>query len=259
MSNSDSKLSLSPRPATPIDELTELKVKRSSVKGQITKFHNYLKTLDKLSSIQVNELTLKLDKFMTIVDKFETMQSRIEVLNGAELVNELAERDNIEESLHLVIATAQDFIEAIKPKEFKENFHDAAQRSHSSAHIHHCRSSMSFKLPMIQIHKFDGAYFNWFEFRDTYESLIHKNESIQPILKFHYLNSFLEGEAARVISNLEVSDQNYAQAWELLCERYNNNRQLITNHLNSLFSIEPLQRESDKSLRYLSDHVTKNL
>lgn len=261
MSNSDSKLSLSPRPATPVDELTELKFKRSSVKGQITKFHNYLKTLDKLklSSIQVNELTLKLDKFMTIVDKFETMQSRIEVLNGAELVNELAERDSIEESLHLVIATAQDFIEATKPKEFKENFHDAAQSSHSSAHIHHCRSSMSFKLPMIQIHKFDGAYFKWFEFRDTYESLIHKNESIQPIHKFHYLNSYLEGEAARVISNLEVSDQNYAQAWELLCERYNNNRQLITNHLNSLFSIEPLQRESDKSLRYLSDHVTKNL
>lgn len=69
----------------------------------------------------------------------------------------------------------------------------------------------------------------------------------------------MEGEAARVISNLEVSEANYAEAWSLLCGRYNNKRQLINNHLNSLFSIEPLQRESDKALRFLSDHVTKNL
>ncbi|XP_041980993.1 uncharacterized protein LOC121734447 [Aricia agestis] len=67
------------------------------------------------------------------------------------------------------------------------------------------------------------------------------------------------GDAARVISNLEVSEANYKDAWRLLCERYDNKRQLLNHHLNALFKIEPLSRESERSLRFLVDHVTKNL
>ncbi|XP_061706222.1 uncharacterized protein LOC133517094 [Cydia pomonella] len=243
------------------ESLDVLKVKRSSIKGQITKFTRFLDNFDRdaaLTSIQINELTLKLNKFLDLSNRFEVMQTRIEVLNEGNLADELAERDSMEESLHLAIATAQSIIEVCKPK---ETFHDADQDSSSNSNSHRCHDhdSLGFKLPLIQIHKFDGTFFKWLEFRDTYESLIHKNDRIKAIHKFHYLTSYLEGEAARVISNLEVSADNYSEAWDLLCERYNNNRQLITNHLNSLFSIEPLQRESDKALRYLSDHVTKNL
>lgn len=211
---------LMPNPSLAENETcSDLKVKRSSIKGQITKFSNYLKGFhgeDLLTSIQTNELTLKLNKFLELSSKFEIMQTRIEVLNEDNLVNELAERDSIEESLHLAIATAQSILETCKSKEI---FHDAdhVSSSHSCSGNQRCPDDVGFKLPLIQIHKFDGTFFKWLEFRDTYESLIHRNNRIQPIHKFHYLCSYLEGEAARIISNLEVSSRNYTEAWDLLC------------------------------------------
>ncbi|XP_045448684.1 uncharacterized protein LOC123657149 [Melitaea cinxia] len=127
------------------------------------------------------------------------------------------------------------------------------------AQCSHDHQDLGFKLPQIQISKFDGAYFRWLEFRDTFENLIHNNDRIKAIHKFHYLISYLEGDAARIISNLEVSSVNYANAWQLLGDRYNNKRLLINHHLSSLFNIQAHTRESERSLRFLVDHVTKNL
>ncbi|KAA5586575.1 DUF1759 domain-containing protein, partial [Pseudomonas aeruginosa] len=44
-----------------------------------------------------------------------------------------------------------------------------------------------------------------------------------------------------------------------LCERYNNKRLLINYHLSALVNVQPIARESERSLRFLVDHVTKNL
>ena len=132
-------------------------------------------------------------------------------------------------------------------------------RRESITYCSHDHQEIGIKLPQIQIAKFDGAYFRWLDFRDTFVSLVHNNERISKIQKFHYLISYLEGEASRIISNLEVSSANYVTAWSLLCDRYDNKRLLINHHLNSLFSIQPITRETEKSLRFLVDHVTKNL
>lgn len=90
------------------------------------------------------------------------------------------------------------------------------------------------------------AHFHWLQFRDTFEYryLIHDNNRIKPIHKFNYLILYLQGEADRIISNLEVSTANYTEAWRLLGERYNNKRLLINHHLKSLFSTQTLSRET---------------
>ncbi|XP_049886405.1 uncharacterized protein LOC126380861 [Pectinophora gossypiella] len=241
-------------------ELAQLEAKRSSIKGQTTKIEKFLKSFDDSEAVDAvgfNKLTLKLHKCMELIQKFETLQSRIEVLNSGKLEEELTTRDTMEENLHNCIATVQFLLEKHKLKSSS-----GADNTNSSTITHHshCRDTIvGFNLPQIKINKFDGTFYKWLEFRDTYESLIHDNISLKPIHKFHYLCSYLEGEAARVISNLEISAANYSEAWTLLCERYNNKRQLIYNHLNSLFSVDAIQRESDKSLRFLGDHITKNL
>lgn len=241
----------------PETTLKDFTVKRSSIKGRITKFKNYLdlvSSMKHLSSIQLSELNIKLGRIEALCLEFDTIQGQIEVLNSSCLDAELSERENIEQELTIAIATAQDIAS-------KHTSTNAAQANSSCSSSHGCSDSqnISFKLPQIQIPKFDGSFYRWLEFRDMFVSLIDKNDRIQPIHKFHYLNSYLEGDASRVISNLEMSDANYSKAWSLLCERYNNKRQLINNHLNSLFNIEPIARESEKSLRSLIDNVGKNL
>ncbi|CAG9796466.1 unnamed protein product [Diatraea saccharalis] len=97
------------------------------------------------------------------------------------------------------------------------------------------------------------------EFRDTFSSLIDKNNQIYHISKFHYLRASLEGSAAVVIKSIELSDSKYPIAWRLFCDRFDNKRLLIQNHVASLFNIEPMTRESSVNLKRLIDQVNKNL
>lgn len=240
------------------NKLKDLKTRRSSIKGQITKFKNYLtelSTLSELSNIEIAELSLKLSKFEGLSIKFDELQNDIELFNVDNIEVEIDERYKIEHDIIVNIATAKTLLDKFNKIESEQRRESIAVEAQCSLDHH----DYGFKLPQIQIAKFEGSYFHWLQFRDTFESLIHNNSRIKPIHKFHYLISYLEGEPARIISNLEVSSVNYTEAWRLLGERYNNKRLLINHHLNALFNTQTLNRETERSLRFLVDHVTKNL
>ena len=244
-------------------ELQDLLVKRSSIKGQITKFRNFLSNItskETLTQIELAELTLKLNKFESIYSRFDDLQNQIEVLHSENLSIEIDERDTIEQLFISNIAIAQSVTQKHNSNRHDEsNYKDLNSSQITTGPCNHDHHDIGFKLPQIQVAKFDGSCFCWLEFRDTFLSLVHNNDRIAPIHKFHYLISYLTGDAARIIANLEVSSANYACAWNLLCDRYNNTRQLVTHHINSLLYIKPITSESDKSLRFLVDHINKNL
>lgn len=233
-----------------------LNLKRGSIKGRVTKFINQVDELKgkKLSPIEVNVLTQRLAKLEALFLEFDGVQGQIEMIDAKNLSSELDAREAIEQAFHSSIAKAQEII-SLSSTTKKSSLDPSSSFATADEDDHEV---IGFRLPIIKIKNFDGTYYKWMELRDTFSSLIHNNSKIKNIHKFHYLISYLEGEPARVISNLEVSDVNYNEAWTLLCDRYNNIRQLVYNHLKSLFNIEPI-RESDKSLRFLIDHITKNL
>ncbi|XP_047546049.1 uncharacterized protein LOC125077958 [Vanessa atalanta] len=241
-----------------VKKLAELITKRSSIKGQITKFKNYVDRFDKLETLTTTEraeLTLKLSRFEALSSKFDDLQSNIEVINYNKLDEELAEREIIERDFISNIVAAQTLLQV-------QSHVDSDHESSNYHNVSHCgldHNETGIRLPLINIAKFDGSHLKWMEFRDTFKSLVHENSRISPVNKFHYLLSYLEGEPARTVANLEVSSNNYAEAWSLLLQRYDNKRLLIDHHLSSLFNITALQKESEKSLRFLVDHVTKNL
>lgn len=243
--------------------LKVLIVKRSSIKGQITKFKNYLDNITKqpqLMGIEVAELSLKISRFENLSTKYDELQTQIELANADNLDDELDERERIEQDFIMCTAMAKNIIE--EQNELK-NLEQDKKRRESLFQDAQCgrdhNNENCITLPQIQIAKFDGSFFRWLEFRDTFNNLVHNNSRISLIQKFHYLVSYLEGDAARVISNIEVSAANYNSAYQLLYDRYNNKRLLINYHIKSLFNIEKINRESDTSLRSLVDHVSKNL
>ncbi|XP_062529317.1 uncharacterized protein LOC119629802 [Bombyx mori] len=245
--------------ASTVSTLKELNARRSSVRGRITKYKNFFNKISETQpTLQVDlcMLNQRYESLREMFSKFDELQTQIEIMNTANLEAELDIRDDIETDFSSLIAKTQLFLEANQTQ--REDFRPANSEicsncSNPSQHI------SGFKLPTIKIANFDGTYFKWLEFRDTFTSLIHSNNKIESVHKFHYLNSYLEGEAAHVISNLEVSSANYDEAWQLLCERYNNEKQLISNHLNSLCNLQPVSRDSSKDLKFLIDHISKNL
>ncbi|XP_039763051.1 uncharacterized protein LOC120635903 [Pararge aegeria] len=241
-----------------MSNLKELIIKRSSVKGRVTKFKNYISKFSKsssLDSLQIGELKIKINKFECLSSEFSELQGQIETLNADELEDELDIREELENEIDSAMSLAQDIL-----TRFSKNFN--FEYAHSSSTHQGCGGNsqgLGFKLPLIQVPRFDGSASRWMQFKEMFSSLINENSNILPIYKFHYLVSYLEGDAARVVSNLEVCALNYNKAWSLLCERYDNKRQLINSHLNALFNIEPLARESEQALRSLIDGVSKNL
>ncbi|KAL4719829.1 hypothetical protein ACJJTC_016345 [Scirpophaga incertulas] len=108
--------------------MKELIIKRSSVKGQITKFKKFLSNISQraeLASLEFAELTLKLGKFESLSVKFDELQSQIEVLNAENLEYELTERENIEHDFVANIAMAKSIIECQNKFHRRESFLDA--------------------------------------------------------------------------------------------------------------------------------------
>jgi len=91
-------------------------------------------------------------------------------------------------------------------------------RSHvSNAHI---------KLPTIALPTFEGDTCTWLKYRYTFEALFVNNTALPNVQKFHYLIASLKNEAKDLLSNLQITNENFLFAWQLVTQRYHN-KQLI--------------------------------
>ncbi|CAK1584852.1 unnamed protein product [Parnassius mnemosyne] len=223
--------------------------KRASYKGQITAFSNYLNSLkvSSLAATEVNELQLRISRIESMYERYDEVQLSIEC-NTDNIDAQISERTDFESLYFKSLSLAKRILaDCIKSDDVSSD-----GGSHSGNH-------KFVKLPTIQLPKFNGSYDNWLEFHDTFMSLIHSNDEIDDINKFHYLRASLEGPAAVVIQSIEFSAANYTVAWTILCDRYDNKRLLIQNHVTALFNIAPINKELSVNLKRLIDQINKNL
>ncbi|XP_011859012.1 PREDICTED: uncharacterized protein LOC105556525 [Vollenhovia emeryi] len=115
------------------------------------------------------------------------------------------------------------------------------------------------KLPVVRLPTFDGRVEDWKRFSETFQSMIHANESIPNIQKFQYLVTSLSGTAAKIIEAIELTDANYVIAWELLKKRFDDPRAIKKKHIQCLFTMPKVERESAAAIRSLLDYTSKHL
>lgn len=87
-------------------QFQDLRIKRSSLKGQVTKFNNYLNNLkfdEPLSEVKFNELLLKFNRIIDLPAKFDELRTYIEVLNPHNLDGELSKHEEIQNNFHLYV------------------------------------------------------------------------------------------------------------------------------------------------------------
>lgn len=233
--------------------------KRGSFKAKLTQFENHLITAescDRLSSLQLNELNVRLSKIEEIYADFDAIQCDIETT--LEIPDEqYQEREAFESKYFGLIARARELLAAAPaPAPGRPAGSDRSETGSSGTVL---GGGTKLSLPTIQMPCFAGHYHDWLEFRDTFSSLIHTDNSIPKINKFHYLRAALKDSAAVIIQSLDFSSDNYDVAWELLCDRYNNKRSLVNNHILEIFNLENISKESSGSLRNFIDTVNRNL
>jgi len=126
------------------------------------------------------------------------------------------------------------------------------QPQSSSANSKNSSATSSTKLPKLDLHTFDGNLIEWISFRDMFESAVHNNPSVSKVQKLVYLKSLLKGEASRLVNSLILSESNYDTAWQLLHDRYQNQREILFSVLRKLFSL-PNSNSSAMAIRQLVD------
>ncbi|XP_038106740.1 uncharacterized protein LOC119766331 [Culex quinquefasciatus] len=115
------------------------------------------------------------------------------------------------------------------------------------------------RLPQIELPMFDGELDNWIPFRDAFKSLIHNNNSLSAVDKFHYLNSVLDPRVKRLYDSTKVTAANYKITWDLLVERFDQKRFLIKNHISALFNVEAIAKESADAILNLIDQFDRHV
>lgn len=239
------------------EELKTLIKKRASIKSKLTLFEKFIENFTMAETVdrtKVLEMERRIQDAESLLITFDEIQNQVEI-NSEDFDSQFSEREIFENRFHSILAKAKVIFEKFNP--ISEN-NETQSESLSIRESNSVRFD-GIKLPEIKLPKFDGSYETWMEFRDIFESLIHNNPQISGIQKFHYLRASLVSSAPQVIQSLEFSSENYDIAWNTLCERFNNNRLLIQNHIKAIFDMESINTESALKIRNLSDNLFKHL
>ena len=95
-------------------------------------------------------------------------------------------------------------------------------------------------LPQLSLVKFGGAPLDWLKFWELFRSSVHERQDIKAPIKFQYLVSQLEGDAANLISGFNHSAAEYAEAVDLLRETYGQPKLLVHARLKiACFKVNP--------------------
>ena len=186
---------------------------------------NFLESGD----LKINEIKVRLDKLSSILNKFEVAQDELECLDNADYSLDREEFENqygqieakFNELLHPVVE--QPLSRCSSPHSSLSGHSNQSPRSHVS--------STQIELPVIALPTFNGDTCNWLHYRDTFEALTVNNTALSNVQNFHYLIASFQNETKDLISNLQINNENFLFAWQLVTQRYNNKRLIAMMHV----------------------------
>ena len=114
------------------------------------------------------------------------------------------------------------------------------------------------KLPKLKMTPFEGNSLEWQSFRDRFESQVHLQPGLRNVDKFNYLSEFLTGKAAKTIAGIQCTNDNYDEAWNLLCDTYGQKGVVLKAHHRALRDLGVAKNHTD-SLRTTFNEMERHL
>lgn len=112
------------------------------------------------------------------------------------------------------------------------------------------------RLPPLPIPKFSGDFKEWISFRNLFYDLVTSSNRTDAE-KFSYLKDALSDEPLFLIKNLTVTEGQFeAQIWKTLTDFYDNNKNIIYSHVNSIFALKKMQTESSLQLKKMLNTIS---
>ncbi|XP_055923722.1 uncharacterized protein LOC129954081 [Eupeodes corollae] len=227
-----------------LKKIESLKARRLVCTKQLDRINEFLSEINTLLS----EFEVRLQALDSVFKAFEQLQIKLEDIDPKEIGAKVDVRAECEEMYYKSRSKILHEIQSRKSTLRTENVVSTETKS-----------SNQLKLPKVNIPIFSGEVTQWLSFHEIFNSLIHNNSSLSNVSKLHYLISSLSGQAARTIQSLEITDDNYEVALNLLIENYDNKRVIATEHIKKVMMYPAIQKPSSSSLRQFCDEINSHL
>jgi len=188
---------------------------------------------------KINDIQVRFDELPNLYNKFETAQCELELSDDTDYS---LYRQQFEDQYFRVKAKFNEVLYPVvepprsrhsTPRSSFSGTSNNTRRSHVSSHI---------RLPTNALPTFEGNTCSWLHFRDTFETLILNNPALSNVQKFHYLIASLKNEAKDLISNLQITNENFLVAWQLVTQRYNNKQLIAMMHTKRLCHLPQVKK-----------------
>ncbi|CAB0037057.1 unnamed protein product [Trichogramma brassicae] len=114
-------------------------------------------------------------------------------------------------------------------------------------------STTSTSLPKLTLPKFGGRQSEWDSFKSLFTSMVKDSPTLTPTLKLQHLMACVEGDALRIIKNIEVNGDNFEVSWTALSRRYENKRLRISVYMKRLLYMPKAVKKSVEEYTRLLD------
>ena len=116
-------------------------------------------------------------------------------------------------------------------------------------------SAQGVQVPKIQLPKFRGDVTKFQAFWQSFKVAVDENESLSMVHKLNYLSNSLEGIAYKTLEGLEITEENYQKAVDMLKTRFGKSQQVISAHMRDLLNMQMSSNEKANNLRTLYDNI----
>lgn len=229
--------------------LTSLKRKRAGIKASCTRIEHYVNGVGKLTPGAIANIEERRTRLESHWKNYDEVQSQIEAIDEGEM----ADHVSFEDAFYSLAAS----IRTLVTRPFRADRSATASPVALPSLISGTDSIASVRLPKLNLPTFAGKYKGWSPFKDTFTSIIHNHVTLSGAQKLQYLRASLTGDAFNIISSLEISDHNYAVAWETLLHRYDNKRVIVQTHIKAILGLPVASREGARDLRQLMDSASR--
>lgn len=114
-------------------------------------------------------------------------------------------------------------------------------------------SSRQIELPELKIPIFNGDMTQWTSFHDLFNNVFIKNKDLSEIERFYFLKTQLVDEALQLIQHLQPTEDNFKIAWQLLTQRYNNQRRMVDSYVKRILNQPQITKSTADKLKELHD------
>ncbi|XP_062701968.1 uncharacterized protein LOC109419703 isoform X1 [Aedes albopictus] len=235
-------------------ELKSLVHLRGQVKAKVTRIRKAVEEASGAGAVQLDPIQLKLYQrnLETHYKEYCDLHRQIVTLTPTEKLAEQDESYVFFEAQHndtclLVETLIQSMTEIPDMRLARRNQPEEAPRI--------IVQQQPLKAP---IPTYDGKPENWPRFKAMFLDVM-KTSTDSDAIKLYHLDRALIGGAAGIIDDCTMQSNNYAHAWKLLEERFEDKRLIVDTHIMGMLQLKKMTRPSAKELRELIDDVTRHI